>query len=497
MQTLFKTIDMNGKYFNFRLKGEEKYKTAFGGLWTLLTIGIFILLTFLLGYDFYFRTNPLISTSYYKPTDYFNYTLNSSSFLFGFRVDDQDGNLVKRPDILYYEPHYIVYKKTPSGGTTKVIDKILEYAPCKPEDLNNNNIYYVQTMQNWFCIKWPEDGLTVGGLYDGDLIQYIKIRLYNCIRNPNLKRDNITCSNDVSELKTLIKSNIYFSVIVQNYLFESNDLVDPFRLGFNNLYDTLDLQIQKKVYYYFKLGSVNDDKGWLFEDRNTTNLIGVDRTKYDLLTAQNDEFHTQYYECNLYFDKIRETFSRRFMKLAEIIANVGGILKSLMTLLTILVFYYNTHYQYQHIQDSCFHFKPDTGAALSNISLPSVNINVNRNNINPVVHSNLQPIRGNNNIIITGLRKPQIRQNLNNLSFVSYLTTKMNLTTGKRNELSMFKNVIEIVNYKIDPTYLLKFMSKTENCLKSVISTETIEEMEQKVPLVKESKNFKNFITDN
>lgn len=81
------------------------------------------------------------------------------------------------------------------------------------------------------------------------------------------------------------------------------------------MYEILDVRLQKTVYYYFKKGRLLDYKGWFTEEEvEEAELIGFESTRSDYILTNLDIFSSKYYEVNLYFDKIIETYHRRYMK---------------------------------------------------------------------------------------------------------------------------------------------------------------------------------------
>jgi hypothetical protein len=412
MKDLILNLDIFGHPFYFNFKNSTRYKTLLGALMGLASFVTCIILFIYFGQNFYNRENPFSSFSKSYDPNYFNYTLKPENFIYAFRIDDQDGNLVNRPDIFYLEPHYIVYKKT-VNGSQKIVDRIMKYHRCLPEDVNFNSIYKVQNMKDWYCLDEINNttGLVVGGMYDSDLIQYVKIRLFNCKRgssiDPNYK---VTCSKNITEINNLFNNYVYFSMILQNYFMDVNNYTDPFQVGFNNLYETVDTKITKKIYYYFKEGIIEDKKGWISDDETKLKLYGMDRVKTDFFSSGADLFDMEFYQANLYFDKIIETFNRRYMKLQELLANIGGVLKAITFVLAYIIGYYNDYYLYHYLINN--YYFPDEMESRNSVqklniyNRESVKINTFINEENKPIPENIEPY----------LQEKQTLNDINNIS---------------------------------------------------------------------------------
>ena len=57
-----KTLDIYSSNINFYFNGQEKVRTIPGGILSLLTLIIAFLISFIFGADFYYRTNPKITS---------------------------------------------------------------------------------------------------------------------------------------------------------------------------------------------------------------------------------------------------------------------------------------------------------------------------------------------------------------------------------------------------------------------------------------------------
>jgi hypothetical protein len=350
-------LDIFGKKFHLNVIGETSYQTHLGAILSILAYSSIIFLFFILGRNFYERENPFASMSKtLNPEGYFNYTLNASSFVFGFNVQDQNGNIQVRPEHFYIEPRYILYKVNSDGTVSKLVDKVIGYHKCKAEDFNYNQAFNLDKVSNYYCFdNYTTQNIEIGGLWDADVFSYIKIKLKNCAQGGEFnKKNNITCSKNETDLRNLFNNYIYFGLVIQNYFMDVNNYTYPFKTGFQELYETLDIKVQKKIYYYFKKGIILDKKGWFTEENEHSELIGVDRTRSDSMTAITDIYTTTYYETNLYFDNIVETFNRRYMKAQELVANIGGILKAITFIVALISNFYNEYYGYLDIINENF-----------------------------------------------------------------------------------------------------------------------------------------------
>ncbi len=145
------------------------------------------------------------------------------------------------------------------------------------DDVSNNSAYDIQNFNNFYCFDWPDGGLTTGGLFNHQRVQYICILVKNCHAAPKeyLVENNITCSKNMTALKDIFNKYLYFAVIVQNSIIDIDDYNDPFKLTFNYFYDALEMETMKKSYYFMQKSVLRDNIDWIIETRNHTELIGL------------------------------------------------------------------------------------------------------------------------------------------------------------------------------------------------------------------------------
>ena len=206
-------LDFLGKSFSLRVLGEDRHKTIFGGIITIVSAIIFIILFILFGTNFYLRLNPLSTVSNQLSNVTFNYTLNKTNFFYAFRIEDQDNNLLEKPEFFYIEPHYIVYNQTSAGQSIKIIDQILPYHRCTADDISLISDQYLKmNFNSYYCLdKFSNDSLTTGGIYYGiEITQYIKVRVFHCMYGSTRNRTSTVCNNNYTVINDLLKNYIFF-----------------------------------------------------------------------------------------------------------------------------------------------------------------------------------------------------------------------------------------------------------------------------------------------
>lgn len=391
---MLKKVDLFGAKFRFPVMGQKSYKTNIGGLCSIFCFGVLLMFFFILGTNFYKRENPMVAFNKEFKTNYFNYTLNINNFNLGFRITDDIYNFKLFANIYEIEAHLITYRKLNNGTHKKISDEILDYHQC---DFSNfdNSIYY----KNFYCLdKLNSDvGLNLSGLWDSDEIKFIQIKVFEknmVVDYLNSIQDSINDSSHLqnndeltdrfsshsttneemgsfkkynsSQIETAFNPNYTTNLgsysknnnismkfpiqfLLQSFYFNPMDYYSPFKLHLFITNENLNNNYKKEISFIFKTGTVYDKIGWFSEYSEASSLIGLDRIEKDIMLADSqEESFNCIFKSNFLFDRIHESYYRRYIKVNELIADIGGILKMVIFACSVIVRFYNDHFLYKN-----------------------------------------------------------------------------------------------------------------------------------------------------
>lgn len=128
------------------------------------------------------------------------------------------------------------------------------------------------------------------------------------------------------------------------FYFSADDLKEPLKLVYKNYYYYFNIQSQKIDRLFFNKISIKDDQGWIFEDIKETSLLSLSRIQSDLnFAAIRDGSISRFYEFNIYMEKKSIVIKRSFMKIQDVSAKVGGLIKIVMTIFAFFNSAFNYH----------------------------------------------------------------------------------------------------------------------------------------------------------
>ena len=127
-----------------------------------------------------------------------------------------------------------------------------------------------------------------------------------------------------------LKESFYMIFYFSTINFRVNNIKEPFSRKHDIHYCLLDNKLRKSDKIYIKKDILNEDKGGLFNSPKNYSVWGVDTINTDYQVISNEEmsqdnFSSYIYNANFYMSLQKNYYTRRYSKIQDIIAIVGGL----------------------------------------------------------------------------------------------------------------------------------------------------------------------------
>ena len=204
--------------------------------------------------------------------------------------------------------------------------------------MENEDLFESRKLGDMMC---PElDNIKIGGYWDSSYVSYFKIELRRCLEgsiNPFTKEDCKT----MEETDKILNDRVYFSMIYQDALIDPDNYYNP--LNSDSIYSTILINngIMKREVLKYKEFLVDSDYGWILKTQEIQNLLGIDTITNDFLVIDKFNYNL-YLESYFYIGKKVNKYRREYKKIQTLAAEVGGIIKFLINITSILVYFYST-----------------------------------------------------------------------------------------------------------------------------------------------------------
>ncbi len=327
MKSFLTKIDVYGTKFHFFTFNKLKFQTCIGGLLTIIIYFLALLLIYIFGKNFFYRKNPSYTYSSISE-NYEKISLTKEKVTIAFRLEDNNGFTLNMSNYFYPVITYYVYEPDEKYHQYSYEEQI-KTRKCVNKDFENdekNNL--LEMYGDLFCVDLEDRKF--GGSWNNDFLYYFDVALYFCKDGQNYYHNNTNCMslNYLNDL--FLKEEIYMTFYFSTINFRVNNIKEPFSRKHDIHYCVLDNKLRKSDKIYIKKDILNDDKGWLFNSPKNYSVWGVDtiKTDYQVISHEEmsqDNFSSYIYNANFYMSLQKNYYTRRYSKIQDIIAIVGGL----------------------------------------------------------------------------------------------------------------------------------------------------------------------------
>ena len=248
-----------------------------------------------------------------------------------------------------------------------------------------------------------------------------------------------------------------FSLYYPIYDFNPNSFNNPLVKSYKNYFYYLSHKLQKNDRLFIKQYNLKDDRGWIYQKNNYSNVWGVQKiisdysyyTEEDLLKENSSSL---FYTMNIYMTKETTFYNRFYTKIQEVIAVIGGLVGFCSSITKVICNFINGKMVKVRIIDNLFDF--DNYENQKKIACFKNNKNFSFDCVNDMNFKN----SFDNNIKVNGnfVKKNTSNFSVNDIIFHNN-HTNFNHSFGKKTEINIKNNSY----YEENNNNILKLKNKT------------------------------------
>jgi hypothetical protein len=314
---LLQSIDLFGQKVKIYVGKKEVHNSAFGGLLTLLMLLSLSIFTWLIGKDLIERKNPLSYQQSLLTTKY--PIINLPHSLFGITVTSWDGKVLKNDTIFSIDVK--MYKfKTDDGGTYYPDEIVsLPMEPCEPQHFPQMTEDELKSthLDLFMCLK-NTGNISLFGYWIEQSVNYIEITVSLCV-GPG-------CASDDQIRDYIYNTKLSLNMISFQPLIDNKDYDRPIRWAPTLEYIYVQTEMNKFIEYGIQRNYIYTDAGYLLNDEEATDFLELKNT-VPSQPMNIDPAIRQLLICQIYSNHKYTAYYRKYIKIPEIIASVGGLLK--------------------------------------------------------------------------------------------------------------------------------------------------------------------------
>lgn len=334
MKALIKKFDIIGNRLSFEIDSSSNYKSSVGGFFSLIIILSSLILALMFGNEVYERNTPNVFTLEEKIEQSRIY-LKEMPFLFSFIW--QNGTAILDP-LSYF--NFKVKRFHFSEAMDITYAENITFTKCDPMKYSAHSDFVKKYVSNpsvyYMCLDHDDDSYVYNAHANANSA-FFKIEFYRC------DNKNQVCPKDID----LLMKEVYMFLTFINTYVDSSNYTHPIQYyEYTHSQQTSDAFL-KRLYISFTNNVYVSDNGWILTDSINYNYITLSAKSLDI--NPNDGYDTlnQMFNVSIDSPNIRRVTKRNYMKVQDLIAKVGGLVKGLFIFVQIFLFHY-TRVEYIH-----------------------------------------------------------------------------------------------------------------------------------------------------
>ena len=357
IKRILKYFDLYGTQFHWYIGFKKKHYSSYGGIFTILSLIIWILFLTILSMDDFKRTHPIISESTIPPSGYKNIKFGEKKLYIPWRIVDYDENPLDIKGILYPKIFYFSSIYNSDTGKMETNYTLINYTLCSETSMKNLGKEFLLdiNLEKLYCIDMEQ--LDMGGSFNADFINYIRLDLYLCENGIKYDEENNKCTpyDRFDELHG--KDNAwFFEVLYPKVQFQPTIPGIPVLIIYQTYYYIFSKYSNKLDRIYLQEHVIEDEKGWIFNIIHNTSYWGTYsiggenyyRGENDILKYGSN---SRLYSLKIYLNLGITYYTRKYKKLYEILSEIFLIVKAVSYIFTCICEEMNDIYSSKKINE--------------------------------------------------------------------------------------------------------------------------------------------------
>ena len=340
IKSLLKICDLYGTRFHWYIGYKPKHYTYYGGIFSISSLIIYILLLVILGMDDFQRAHPIISEAAIPPKGYKNIKYGEKKLYIPWRVVDYDEKPLDIKGILYPKIFYFTSKYNSKTGKMDTNYTLINYKLCNETSMKylGKEFLIDINLGELYCIDMED--LEMGGSFNAEFI--IRLDIYLCQNGIKYNETNDKCTSMDKFQELHGKDNAwFFEVFYPKVQFQPNEVGIPILILYQSYYYIFGRYSNKLDRLYLQEHVFEDDKGWIFNYPKNysywgTYSIGGEnyfRGENDILKYGSN---SRLYSLKIYLNLGISFYTRKYKKLYEIFSEIFLVIKAITAIFTYL-----------------------------------------------------------------------------------------------------------------------------------------------------------------
>lgn len=315
---LLAPFDLFKQNVSLKLHSNFRVSLTIGKIFSFAVI-VFMLYNFVES-DMVQRTNPIVLQQSFEEDQRLTLNFTSKNILMVFGVTDDYNLIYDDPTIFNITSSKVIVV---NGSKSTFIDSKLE--KCKTNHFERYPDFL--TKMNMNGTKCLSDDFNLQGFWDESYLEFFVIEVKKC---QNSSFSSIVCKSN-EEIVNYMKGK-FFSQWVEQKRFDVKNPDNPISGKIKNYYNAYQPGQTKSTRFFLKKVKLITDSGIIFSSSTEENSFALDKLEYDVTPSE-----THFFTFVAYASDNSLTIERRYEKLFDLFASLGGLLNVLFIVASMIV----------------------------------------------------------------------------------------------------------------------------------------------------------------
>jgi hypothetical protein len=340
LKLVIRQADIFGIEPRFNINATERFTTVKGGILSVLFFGLCLAGIFHFGKELWLKTTPYVVNSTEMGISPTRFNLEQE-FIVMIGVGSTTKFLFIDPTIYSITAKIKIERKQfdLSGNQTTGFSEIsLRTEVCQQERHFVGFQEQFREVKNnpGYCIH-PDDRskIYLQGSKGDDEYAYLFLTVDKCANNTV---PGVVCQSD-SVIETILGEG-FFTVDYIDTIYDPKNFSDPRSSIRRHYFDTVSKKFFNEYFFYYNTLNFETDKGFLIEDTVTETHMTYDSMSQQL---SSKNLVGPYYGMSFRLNNVKNTIFRKYIKIQDVVANVGGLIKGILMIMQFFMMFLSEH----------------------------------------------------------------------------------------------------------------------------------------------------------
>ena len=322
LSEIIQYCDFFGIKYNFYTDGKPKLYTMLGGILSVISIFICLIVFYFITSDDIHRKTPTITTSSVPSEGYHKIKFGEEKIWLPWRIVDYDNTYVNHTGIIYPIIYYFYGERKNTSDSFNLNQKILEYKLCNETSMAKKpGIYQIDVpLDKLYCIDM--DDLDMGGSWISNFINYVRMDLYLCENGIDYDENSSYCTTlDIIKNKFGENNSLDIEIFYPVVQFQPTNIENPIIILYTQYFYHISIFSNKIDRLFLQEHTLIDDLGWLTSKIKNYTYWGFSIIKGDAYTTTNkkdlvnEASTSRVYSLNIYLKPGVVVYTRKYKKI--------------------------------------------------------------------------------------------------------------------------------------------------------------------------------------